>query len=374
MKKVGIIGWRGMVGSILMQRMKSEGDFSKFQPTYFGASAASMPYVDVCGKERTLVDANSIEHLAEMHIVISCQGSDYTQNIYPRLRATGWQGYWIDAASALRMNTDSVIVLDPVNREQIDRALTSGCRNFIGGNCSITLTLLGLAGLFHANLIDWMSVMTYQAASGAGAAYVRELLKQIKFLSGAVTDELTSDKPITALLDRAQAALVSSMLPLAQFRVPLVGSIISWIDSDLGNGSSREEWKGEVETNKLLGLNPGSIRVDGLCVRVGVLRCHSAAVTMQLKRDISLAELETLISSAHEWVEFVPNTKSATLERLSPVALSGSLKVGVGRLKKLSVGRNMYSVFTVGDQLLWGAAEPLRRVLNIILEHKSEFF
>lgn len=307
-----------------------------------------------------------------MHIVISCQGGNYTQNVYPRLRATDWQGYWIDAASTLRMDMDSVIVLDPVNRGEINRALALGCRNFIGGNCSITLTLLALAGLFRENLIDWMSVMTYQAASGAGAAYVRELLEQIQFLSGAVTSELASDKPITALLDRAQAALVSPMLPSTQFRVPLVGSIISWIDSDLENGSSREEWKGEVETNKLLVLNPGSIRVDGLCVRVGALRCHSAAVTMQLKRDVPLAELETLISGAHEWVELVPNTKSATLERLSPVAFSGSLKVGVGRLKKLSIGRNMYSVLTVGDQLIWGAAEPLRRILNIILDRESE--
>lgn len=367
MKKVGLVGWRGMVGSVLMQRMVEEGDFKKITPYYFSTSSAGKKHMDVTGVERTLLDAKSILALAEMDIIISCQGGDYTKLIYSDLRDNGWNGYWIDAASAKRMDSDSIIILDPVNRVQIDQSIDAGIKNFIGGNCSITLTLLGLTGLFHAGLIDWLSVMTYQAASGAGAAYVRELLSQMHYISEEVQTEL-SQPAILPLINKARQAIQKTDFPKIEFGVPLAGSIIPWIDSDLGHGISREEWKGEVETNKILGLPAGTIAVDGLCIRVGAFQCHSAAITMKLKKDVPLAELEALITNAHEWVEFVPNTKEATLQKLSPAALSGSLKIGVGRLRKLSVGEQLYSVFTVGDQLLWGAAEPLRRMLNILLD------
>lgn len=369
MKKVGLVGWRGMVGSVLVQRMQEEADFKRITPYYFSTSAAGGKHIDGTGIERTLLDATSIAQLAEMDVVISCQGGDYTKSIYAPLRNSGWEGYWIDAASAKRMDEDSIIVLDPVNRPQIDAALDEGIKNFIGGNCSITLTLLGLVGLFRAGLVDWMSVMTYQAASGAGAANVRELLSQMQYVSNEVQAELAdASAPILPLISKARQAIRKDDFPQSAFGAPLAGSIIPWIDSDLGNGMSREEWKGEVETNKILGLSPGTIAVDGLCIRVGAFQCHSAAVTMKLKRDVPIAELEALIQHAHEWVELIPNHKDATLQRLSPAALSGSLKIGVGRLRKLGVGEQLYSVLTVGDQLLWGAAEPLRRMLNILID------
>ena len=368
MKKVGLVGWRGMVGSVLVQRMQEEGDFKRILPYYFSTSAAGTNHVDAEGVSWILRDAMSITELADMDIIISCQGSDYTKTIYSALRGNGWNGYWIDAASAKRMDADSSIVLDPVNRDKIDMALDAGVKNFIGGNCSITLTLLGLTGLFRANLIEWLSVMTYQAVSGAGASHVRELLSQMLQVSDSIRQELLDPAtPILSLINKARNAIYQEDFPYAQFGVPLAGSIIPWIDSDLGNGVSREEWKGEVETTKILDLLPGTIGVDGLCIRVGAFQCHSAAITMKLKEDLSIKRLESLIKEAHEWVDFVPNTKQDTLQRLSPAAVSGSLKVAVGRLRKLEVGHNLYSVLTVGDQLLWGAAEPLRRMLNILV-------
>ncbi|RXZ37006.1 aspartate-semialdehyde dehydrogenase [Oxalobacteraceae bacterium CAVE-383] len=368
MKKVGLVGWRGMVGSMLMKRMHEEADLQKISPFYFSTSAAGGTHRDVAGVTHTLFDASSVEQLSEMDIVITCQGGDYTKLIYQKLRGSGWTGYWIDAASTKRMDVDSIIILDPVNREQIESSIDAGIRNFIGGNCSITLPLLGLAGLFKADLVEWMSVMTYQAASGAGAAYVKELLAQMAHISKEVEYDLTDlTTPVLSILEKARAASCHADFPAEKFGVPLAGSIIPWIDSDMGNGSSREEWKGEVETNKILGLPAGSIRVDGLCVRVAALQSHSAAITLKLKEDVGSDQMEQLIRGAHKWVDFVPNNKLDSIQRLSPAAVSGSLMVGVGRLRRLSVGAGMYSVLTTGDQLLWGAAEPLRRALNIIL-------
>ncbi|WP_229420676.1 aspartate-semialdehyde dehydrogenase [Pseudoduganella albidiflava] len=358
-----------MVGSVLLRRMAQEGDFGKISPHYFSTSAVGQIHIDAQGKSHTLRNAKSIAQLAEMDIVISCQGGDYTKAVYADLRGSGWDGYWIDAASAKRMDSDSVIVLDPVNRVQIDGALDAGIKNFIGGNCSITLSLLGLAGLFRAGLVEWMNVMTYQAASGAGAAHVRELLGQMSQVSSAVGAGLANPAtPVLSLLESARRAMDEEAFPITRFGAPLAGSIIPWIDTDLGDGRSREEWKGEVETNKILNLPPGTIAVDGLCVRVGALQSHSAAIALQLKENVPLGELEALVSTAHAWVDFVPNTKADSMQRLSPAAVSGSLKVAVGRLRRLNVGSNLYSVLTTGDQLLWGAAEPLRRMLNILLE------
>jgi aspartate-semialdehyde dehydrogenase len=368
MKKVGLVGWRGMVGSVLVRRMLDEGDFKCITPYFFGTTSAGSAAPIVDDTPRRVLDARSVNHLGEMDIIVSCQGGDYTTDIYPLMRAAGWQGYWIDAASTRRMEPDSVIVLDPLNRAQIEAALDQGIKNFIGGNCSITLTLLGLAGLFRAGLVEGMTVMTYQAVSGAGAASVRELVAQMGVLYHAVESELAD--PSSSILDidsRIGAALRSPDFPHAAFGVPLAGNIIPWIDSDLENGVSREEWKGEVETNKILGLEPGAIRVDGLCVRVGTLRSHAAAVTLHLKEKATLEVLESLIRDSHQWVDLVPNTKADTLARLTPVAVNGSLKVAVGRLRKMSVGDTCFSVMTVGDQLLWGAAEPLRRMLGILL-------
>lgn len=368
MKKVGLVGWRGMVGSVLLKRMQEENDFTRIAATYFSTSAAGQWMRDHRGNEHTLRDAHAIEQLAEMDIIVTCQGGSYTQAIYPALRAAGWNGYWIDAASAKRMDSDSVIALDPLNRAHIDAAIASGVKNFIGGNCSITLSLIGLAGLLQAGLVDWMSMMTYQAASGAGATHVTELLGQMSVLSdhtrAALADPAT---PTIDILERARLAATSDDYPISRFGVPLAGSIIPWIDSDLGNGMSREEWKGEVEANKILGLAPGTIRVDGLCVRVAALQSHSAAITLKLKENHDIESLEELIRSANEWVDFVPNSREESIRRLSPAAVSGSLKIAVGRLRKLNLGDGIYSVLTTGDQLLWGAAEPLRRVLGIIL-------
>ena len=371
MKKVGLVGWRGMVGSVLIDRMAKEGDFARIAPYYFSTSSAGKTHIDFNHVERTLLDANSVEQLAEMDIVITCQGGDYTKAVYPALRASGWNGYWIDAASAKRMDEDSVIVLDPVNRAQIDTALDAGIKNFIGGNCSITLSILGLQGLMASGLIQWMSVMTYQAASGAGAANVRELLGQMAAISGAVEQDLAEpSSSVLSLLKKAGKQIHSADFPISQFGAPLAGSIIPWIDSDLGNGMSREEWKGEVETNKILDLAPGTIKVNGLCVRVAALQSHSAAITFKLKEDLPVEAVETMIRDAHPYIDYVANNKQDSLARLSPAAVTGSLKVAVGRLNKMSLEPGMYGVLTVGDQLLWGAAEPLRRMLNILLERE----
>ena len=355
MKQVGIVGWRGMVGSVLLQRMIEENDFDDISAHFFSTSSAGGVGPVINGKSDILKDANSLSALAEMDIIITCQGGDYTKAIYPALINHGWQGYWIDAAS--------------VNRDNIDRAVKAGVKLFVGGNCSITLSLMGLAGLIKADLIEWMSVMTYQSASGAGAKQVRELIAQSAYISQHLSaDELTASGSVLPLVNKVSELINSAGMPVENFGVPLMGSIIPWIDSDLGDGNSREEWKGEAETNKILGLAPGTIPVNGLCIRVGVIRCHSAAITLKLKREVSEAEFAELITHSHPWVNYIRNNKQESVSQLTPAAISGSLQVGIGRYKKMSLNNEpVYSVLTVGDQLLWGAAEPLRRMLNILL-------
>ncbi|MBL0611606.1 aspartate-semialdehyde dehydrogenase [Aeromonas jandaei] len=369
MKKIGLVGWRGMVGSVLLQRMEVENDFNGIEPHFFSTSNPGANGPVIKDKLYLLKDAKDIKALAEMDIIISCQGGNYTNAVYPSLKASGWQGYWIDAASALRMDKNACIILDPVNRPQIDDAIRDGVRLFVGGNCSITLSLMALAGVIKADLIEWMSVMTYQSASGAGAKQVRELIAQSGYVASHLKlDGLVNQEPILPLVQRVGELISSSELPTTALGAPLLGSLIPWIDGDLGDGNSREEWKGEVETNKILGLEPGTISVNGLCVRVGVIRCHSAAITMKLKREVNEQEFARLIEDAHPFVTYVKNNKQQSLELLTPVAIGGSLKVGIGRFKKMSFGGEpIYSVLTVGDQLLWGAAEPLRRMLNILL-------
>jgi len=369
MKQVGLVGWRGMVGSVLVERMLAEQDFAAIDAHFFSTSNAGGTGPTLEGKSYPLLDANDISALSKMEIIITCQGGDYTHAVYPALKAAGWQGYWIDAASALRMDPDSCIILDPVNRPQIDQHLAQGGKLFVGGNCSITLSLLGLAGLIKEDLIEWMSLMTYQSASGAGAKQVRELIEQSVYLANHLDSaDLDAKQSVLPLVNKVSSLINSDGLPTDAFGVPLVGSIIPWIDSDLGDGNSREEWKGEVETNKILGLPAGSIAVNGLCIRVGVIRCHSAAITMKLKREVGEAEFASLVSDAHPWVNYVPNNKADSVNKLTPAAVSGSLQVGIGRFKPLALKNEpIYSVLTVGDQLLWGAAEPLRRMLNILL-------
>ncbi|MDX7986189.1 aspartate-semialdehyde dehydrogenase [Xenorhabdus sp. 12] len=369
MKQVGLVGWRGMVGSVLLERMLEEGNFQGIAPHFYSTSSAGSIGPTINGTTYQLKDANNIQALAEMDIIITCQGGDYTKAVYPTLKKSGWQGYWIDAASALRMDKEACIILDPVNRTQIDKALNDGLKLFVGGNCSITLSLIGLAGLIKADLIEWMSLMTYQSASGAGAKQVRELIAQSAYVNQHLNqEELAVKSPILPLVKKISELISNSEMPTDALGAPLMGSIIPWIDSDLGDGNSREEWKGEVETNKILGLPPGTIPVNGLCVRVGVIRCHSAAITMKLKREVSEQEFASLVQNAHPWVNYVPNNKEDSISQLTPAAISNSLKVGIGRYKKMSLNNEpIYSVFTVGDQLLWGAAEPLRRMLNILL-------
>lgn len=369
MKKVGLIGWRGMVGSVLLQRMLEENDFDYIAPSFFSTSSPGSYGPNIEGLDYRLKDANNIEALSEMDIIITCQGGDYTKAVYPSLKANGWQGYWIDAASALRMDKDACIILDPVNRLQIDNAVDKGVKLFVGGNCSITLGLIGLAGLLKEDLIEWISLMTYQSASGAGAEQVRELISQTSYISQHLTDtDLSTKNSILSLVQKVSTLISSQEMPTQALGSPLMGSIIPWIDSDLNDGNSREEWKGEVETNKILGLKPGTIPVNGLCVRVGVIRCHSSAITMKLKRDVNEDEFAELVKNSHPWVNYIPNNKEDSINKLTPAAITGSLKIGVGRYKKMSLNHEpIYSVFTVGDQLLWGAAEPLRRMLNILL-------
>ena len=368
MMRVGLVGWRGMVGSMLLKRMREEGDFSRILPTYFSTSAAGRSYRDPLGVEHRLLDANSVDRLGEMDIIITCQGGDYTKAAYPVLRASGWRGFWIDAASAKRMDDDSIIALDPVNHEQVEAGIAAGVRNYIGGNCSITLSLIGLTGLFRAGLVEWMSMMTYQAASGAGAQHVKELLGQMSAVAKRVNNDnlADSDTPVLDLLAKAHAAPRASDYPIEAFARPR-GQHYS---VDRQRPRQRYEprgMEGEVETNKILGLPPGTIGVDGLCVRVAALQSHSAAITLKLKENVELHHLERLIREAHKWVGFVPNTRQETIQRLSPAAVSGSLKIGVGRLRRLNVEPRMYSVLTTGDQLLWGAAEPAARA-----EHDPE--
>ncbi|MEW6312737.1 MAG: aspartate-semialdehyde dehydrogenase [Pseudomonadota bacterium] len=367
--KVGLIGWRGMVGSVLMQRMCEENDFALIEPVFFTTSQVGGNAPDVGRAAPPLKDAMDIAELKAMDTIISCQGGDYTSEIFPRLRAAGWQGYWIDAASTLRMEKGSVIILDPVNRDVIDAALKHGIKDYIGGNCTVSLMLMALGGLFKAGLVEWVSSMTYQAASGAGAQNMRELLAQMGEIHFAAKSLL--DDPASAILDidrEVAGTLREEKFPAAHFGVPLAGSLIPWIDKDLGNGQSREEWKGKAETNKILGREQDAIPVDGLCVRVGAMRCHSQALTIKLKRDLPLAEIERIVASANDWVKVVPNQRDVTMRELTPAAVTGKLAVPVGRLRKMDMGGEYLSAFTVGDQLLWGAAEPLRRMLRILLE------
>ncbi|MGM0938121.1 MAG: aspartate-semialdehyde dehydrogenase [Pseudomonadota bacterium] len=368
MKNVGFIGWRGMVGSVLMQRMVEEGDFNAIHPVFFTTSQHGAEAPAYGGHRGTLQDANDIDALKALDIIISCQGGDYTNEIYPKLRAAGWNGYWIDAASALRMKDDAIIILDPVNQQHIQDGLNKGIKTFVGGNCTVSLMLMSLGGLFAKNLVEWASVATYQAASGAGARNMRELLVQMGELHSQVAKELQN--PASAILDiekKVTDFTRSGAMPTDAFGVPLAGSLIPWIDKALENGQSREEWKGQAETNKILATGNNIIPVDGLCVRVGALRCHSQAFTLKLKKDIALNEIEQLLASHNEWVKVVPNDREITMRELTPAAVTGTLSTPVGRLRKLNMGPEYLSAFTVGDQLLWGAAEPLRRMLNILL-------
>ena len=370
--RVGMVGWRGMVGSVLVQRMLEERDFDHIEPVFFSASRAGGAGPAIGRTTGALKDANDPAAFAGLDAVITCQGGDWTNAMFPKLRAAGFAGYWIDAASALRMNDDAVIILDPVNRGVIDRALAAGVRNFIGGNCTVSLMLMGLAGLFKHDVIEWMTCMTYQAASGAGAQNMRELLLQMG--EAHLAAKALLDDPASSILDidrEVAGILRDERFPTEHIGVPLAGSLIPWIDKDLGNGMSKEEWKGGAEANKILGRGgangAASIPVESLCVRIGAMRCHSQAVTIKLRRDIPLAEIEAMIAGGNDWVEVVPNTKDESIARLTPAAVTGKLEIPVGRLRKLEMGPQYLCAFTCGDQLLWGAAEPLRRMLRILL-------
>ena len=377
MKLVGLVGWRGMVGSVLMQRMQEEGDFAHIEPVFFSTSNTGGKAPSMAKNESTLKDATNIDELKKCDIIITCQGGDYTSDVFPKLRASGWNGYWIDAASTLRMHDDAIIVLDPVNRDVIKSALKRGVKNYIGGNCTVSCMMIGLGGLFEHDMIDWMTSMTYQAASGGGAQHMRELLTQFGSINAEVKALL--DDPASAILEIDRRVLDKqhsmSAAETKQFGVPLGGNLIPWIDKDLGNGVSKEEWKGGAETNKILGRGAAfggdakpMIAVDGLCVRIGAMRCHSQALTIKLKKDIPLDEINDIIAGSNQWVKVVPNTREDSMRDLTPAAVTGSLTIPVGRLRKMQMGGDYLSAFTVGDQLLWGAAEPLRRMLRIVLE------
>ncbi len=367
MKKVGLVGWRGMVGSVLMQRMQEENDFAHIDPVFFSTSNAGGKAPEWAKSETTLKDANDIEALKQCDIIITCQGGDYTTEIFPKLRAAGWDGYWIDAASTLRMADEAVIVLDPVNLNVIQDALKKGVKNYIGGNCTNSILLMGVGGLFREGLVEWVSSMTYQAASGGGANHMRELLKGMGIIHAAVADELATPSSAILDIDRKVAKTIREDVPHEFFAAPLAGGLIPWIDKQLENGQSKEEWKGQAEVNKILG-NDKAIPVDGLCVRIGAMRCHSLALTMKLKKDLPLAEIESVIKSGNPWVKWVPNDRSISEQELTPASITGGLQVGVGRVRKLNMGPEYISAFVIGDQLLWGAAEPLRRMLRIVLE------
>ena len=369
--KVGFVGWRGMVGSVLMDRMKAEKDFHGFEAVFATTSQVGMKGPDIGMEIPPLKDAFDLKTLSDMDIIVTCQGGDYTKKVYPELKKNGWNGYWIDAASALRMDDDSVIVLDPVNRDVIDKALSSGIKKYIGGNCTVSLMLMAMAGLFKQNLIEWVTSMTYQAASGAGANNMRELVRQMAVIGQASADLLKD--PASAILDldkRVLETMHEKSFPTDYFGVPLAGSAIPWIDSELESGQSREEWKGIAETNKILQTSR-PIPVDGICVRIGALRCHSQALTIKLTKDAPLDEIIEMIAGANDWVKVIPNHKPETVSGLSPAAVSGTLTVPVGRIRKLNIGPEYLTAFTVGDQLLWGAAEPIRRILKIVAEFLS---
>lgn len=359
-----------MVGSVLMQRMREEKDFDVIEPVFFTTSNVGGKGPNVGKDIPALMDAFDIEALKPLDVIITCQGGDYTQAVYPKLRAEGWNGFWIDAASTLRMQDDAVIILDPVNRRNIDQAMRDGVRTYVGGNCTVSLMLMGLGGLFEAGLVEWMSAMTYQAASGAGAQNMRELISQMGAINASVADKLAD--PASAILDidrTVAATLRGSEFPVDNFGVPLAGSLIPWIDKQLPNGQSREEWKAQAETNKIIGRSARPIPVDGICVRIGAMRCHSQALTIKLNKDVPLADIEAMLDAHNPWSKVVPNDKELTLRDLTPTAVTGTLTVPVGRLRKLNMGAQYLSAFTVGDQLLWGAAEPLRRMLRIIQEN-----
>lgn len=374
MKLVGLVGWRGMVGSVLMQRMQEEGDFDHIEPVFFSTSNTGGAAPAMAKNEKTLQDANNIDALKKCVIIITCQGGDYTNEIYPKLRATGWNGHWIDAASSLRMNENAVIVLDPVNLPVIKQALANGQKDWIGGNCTVSCMLMGVGALYKAGLVEWMSTQTYQAASGGGAQHMRELLTQYGTLNAEVRSLLDDPKSAILEIDRKIIAKQRSLTAdeTANFGVPLGGSLIPWIDKDLGDGMSKEEWKGMAETNKILGQGEGfgtaAVPVDGFCVRIGAMRCHSQALTFKLKKDVPLADIEAMIAADNEWVKVVPNTREASIRDLTPVAVTGTMTIPVGRIRKLAMGPEYVGAFTVGDQLLWGAAEPLRRMLRILIE------
>jgi aspartate-semialdehyde dehydrogenase len=369
MLRVGIVGWRGMVGSVLVQRMREERDFDHLEPVFFSTSQAGGKGPAIGKPVDSVKNATDLAQLMKLPVILSCQGGDYTNEIYPQLRAQGWKGYWIDAASALRMQDDAVIILDPLNMPLIKDAVAKGTRNFIGGNCTVSLMLMGMAGLFQRDQIEWMTSMTYQAASGAGAAAMRDLVAQMAAVGDSARN-LMND-PASAILDIDRAvsdSIRSRELPSENIGYPLAGSLLPWVDKDMGNGQSREEWKGHAETNKILGRNGNAIPVDGICVRVGAMRCHSQALTIKLRRPLPMDEIEGMLADAHDWVKVVPNRREETLAELTPAAVTGKLSVPVGRLRTMPMGKDYLAAFTVGDQLLWGAAEPLRRMLRILLD------
>jgi len=369
MLRVGIVGWRGMVGSVLVQRMREERDFDHVEPVFFSTSQAGAPGPAIGKATGPVKNAADVAQLKKLPVIISCQGGDYTSEIYPKLRSEGWKGYWIDAASTLRMKDDAAIILDPVNMPLIKDAVAKGTKDFIGGNCTVSLMLMGMAGLFQRDEVEWMTSMTYQAASGQGAAAMRDLVAQMAQV-GSAAGALMND-PAAAILDIDRAvseSIRSRSLPKENIGYPLAGSLLAWIDKDLGNGQSREEWKAQAEANKILGRNGHIIPMDGICVRVGAMRCHSQALTIKLRRPLPLDEIEGMIAEAHDWVKVVPNRREETLAELTPAAVTGKLSVPVGRLRKMPMGEDYLAAFTVGDQLLWGAAEPLRRMLRILLD------
>ena len=369
MLKVGFVGWRGMVGSVLMDRMTAAEDFNGFEPFFFSTSQAGQPGPAIGAQRPTVEDAHDLSRLSAMDIVVSCQGGDYTTRVHGELRRSGWQGYWIDAASTLRMASDSVIILDPVNRTVIDRALGAGVRDFIGGNCTVSLMLIALGGLYERGLVEWMSAMTYQAASGAGANNMRELLRQMGSVHAAAEGLLQNPASAILEIDRTVAEHIrSDAYPKEFFGVPLAGSVIPWIDKQLENGQSKEEWKGQAETNKILGREDNPVPIDGTCVRVGAMRCHSQALTIKMTKDVSLEEIQGMIAGHNSWVKVVPNQRDITIKELTPAAVTGTLTVPIGRLRKMNMGPTFLNAFTCGDQLLWGAAEPLRRMLRIVAE------
>ncbi|MHB0777174.1 aspartate-semialdehyde dehydrogenase [Halomonas sp. WWR20] len=369
MLKVGFVGWRGMVGSVLMDRMREENDFAGLEPVFFTTSQVGQPGPDVGVDVPALKDAFDIDALKSLDVIVTCQGGDYTGKVYQPLREAGWNGYWIDAASTLRMADEATIVLDPVNRHVIDAQLAKGAKTFVGGNCTVSLMLMGLGGLFEAGMIEWMTSMTYQAASGAGAQNMRELLNQMGALREGVVNELLDPKSAILEIDRkVSASMRGADFPIDQFGAPLAGGLLPWIDKAMDNGQSKEEWKAGVETNKILATGDHPVPIDGLCVRIGAMRSHSQAFTIKLKQDVPIDEIEDRIAKHNDWVQVVPNDKEATIQQLTPAAVTGTLGVPVGRLRKLAMGGEYLTAFSVGDQLLWGAAEPLKRMLKILRE------